>query len=87
MDVLGSGISAAKRIIRRFAPHPFGVALRAINLACGQVVELGLLSAGRSNQNLQRQKPVKGSRAGKAMVRPERFELPASWFVVAVMIF
>ena len=24
--------------------HPFGVALRAINLACGQVVELGLLS-------------------------------------------
>jgi hypothetical protein len=23
-------------------PHPFGVALRAINLACGQVVELGL---------------------------------------------
>jgi hypothetical protein len=29
--------------------HPFGVALRAINLACGQVVELGLLSAGSSN--------------------------------------
>jgi hypothetical protein len=22
--------------------HPFGVAIRAINLACGQVVELGL---------------------------------------------
>jgi len=29
--------------------HPFGVALRAINLACGQVVELDLLFAGSSN--------------------------------------
>jgi hypothetical protein len=34
--------------------HPFGVALRAINFACGEVVKLGLLSAGSSNYDVER---------------------------------
>ena len=68
----------------RHARHT--VALWAINLACGQVVELGLLSAGSSNHNAELAVATKGSQARKVMVRPERFELPASWFVVAEMI-
>src|SRR5271165_3698613 len=34
---------APGEITRRYAPRPFGAALRAFNLACGQVVELGLV--------------------------------------------
>ena len=43
-------------------------------------------SAGSSNYNTDPSVPTMGSRARKAVVRPERFELPASWFVVAKMI-
>src|ERR1019366_917172 len=39
------------------------------------------LSAGSSNYYVERSKPRKGSQTPKIMVRPERFELPASWFV------
>ncbi len=35
------------RITRRFAPRPFGVALRALNFACGEVVEPGLFVCRR----------------------------------------
>jgi hypothetical protein len=66
--------AAAPRILR-CAP--------ASNLACGQVVELGLSSAGSSNYRVEPPEPTKSSQARDVMVRPERFELPASWFVVA----
>jgi hypothetical protein len=39
------------------------------------------LSAGSSNYDVERSEPGKGSQTRKIMVRPERFELPASWFV------
>jgi hypothetical protein len=38
-------------------------------------------SAGSSNYNVVQQGPTKGSQARNAMVRPEGFEPPASWFV------
>jgi hypothetical protein len=44
------------------------------------------LSAGSSNNDAEPAAATKGSRARKAVARPERFELPASWFVVAEMI-
>jgi hypothetical protein len=40
-------------------PHPFGVALRAINFACGEVVELGLSMSGvRTKTPCGRNRPV-----------------------------
>jgi hypothetical protein len=62
--------------IIRAARSPFGVALPAVNLAVGQVVELGLLSAGSSNYDVELFGPTRGSQARKIMVRPERFDLP-----------
>src|SRR5882762_10026170 len=61
--------------------HPYGVALQAINLAAGQVVELGLFVCREFDHDVEPAATTKGSQARKAMVRPERFELPASWFV------
>jgi hypothetical protein len=80
----------ARRDYSALRASPFGAAsgLRptAFNFAFGEAVELGLLSAGSSNCSAVLPDPTKGPQAKNAMVRPERFELPASWFVVAEMI-
>jgi hypothetical protein len=60
--------------------HPFGVALRAINSAeDGRVVEPAFCLSGvrteTSNGSRQRAFSIR-----KSMVRPERFELPTTWF-------
>jgi len=66
-------------LVLRFAPDRRRYA-PASNLAeDGQVVELSLLSAGRSNHNVEPALTTKGSQAWKTMVRPERFELPAKY--------
>jgi hypothetical protein len=60
--------------------HPFGVALRAINLSYGQVVEPScLLSAVRITADCHTVKPY-GSHTQKSMVRPDGFEPPTTWF-------
>jgi hypothetical protein len=46
----------------------------------GQVVEPGLLSVGSSNQIVERSVPELSSQTQKSLVRPERFELPTTWF-------
>jgi hypothetical protein len=62
--------------------HPFGVALRAIAIAAARRCRrTPLLSAGSSNHCVELPATTKGSRSRKAMVRPEGFEPPASWFV------
>ena len=65
----------------RVAPHPFGVALRAINSAeDGQFVELALLSVGGSNRLLtNRQRRVAATIFVK-IARPDGFEPPTTWF-------
>jgi hypothetical protein len=50
----------------------------ASDLVCGQVVELGLLSAGSSNHDTELSEPAKGFQARNIMVRPERFDLGTS---------
>src|ERR1700761_9799501 len=67
-----------ERLLRRCAPRPCGstVACAPVsNLACGQVVELGLLSVGSSN--LRRRGPTGSWQYSmrKTVVRPERFDL------------
>jgi len=41
-------------------------------------------AAGSSNYYVERSEPGKGSQTRKIMVRLERFELPASWFVAPI---
>ena|SRR5882762_5473125 len=65
--------------------HPYGVALQAINLAAGQVVELGLFVCREFDHDVEPAATTKGSQARKAMVRPERlFALRAHPFGVAL---
>ncbi len=56
-------------------------ALRASNFARGEVVELDLFYVESSNHNVGRQVARTGFSDQKLLVRPERFELPTSWFV------
>ena len=88
--VLGAkNIGAPGEIVRGYAANP--------PLRCGpppraarqrptrrrrRVVELPwAFGPGSSNYNVGLQEPTKSSRARMTVVRPERFELPASWFV------
>jgi hypothetical protein len=49
--------------------HPFGVALWAINLACGQVVELGLFVCREFELQRRANGGDEGPQARKSMVR------------------
>ena len=59
--------------------HPFGVALRAINLADGQVVEPSCCLSGVRTEALDGLTRQTFSYK-KSVVRPERFELPTTAF-------
>jgi|SRR5450631_396747 len=48
----------------------------ASNLACGQVVELSLFSAGSSNHNAELPLATKGSQARRSVVRPGEIRTP-----------
>jgi hypothetical protein len=80
-----SGAAASRPLLSL----PTATALRAIASNPAQTpssvirrVELGSLSAENSNLRSRVAKNRRGgSQTQKAMVRPERFELPASWFV------
>jgi hypothetical protein len=77
-------IGAPGEIARRCAPRPFGTAValrRRPTWPAAKLSNSACLSAGSSNHDTELSEPANGFQARNIMVRPERFELPASWFV------
>ena len=74
---------AAAPLVLRFAPDRRRCAPASNLAADGQVVELALLSVGSSNRypNRARGAPSSPQTYSWKMARPERFELPTTWFV------
>jgi hypothetical protein len=64
----------------------YGVALRAINLAYGQVVELGLFVCREFEPRRRADSDDEGFSSKESDDAPGEIRLPASWFVVASMI-
>jgi hypothetical protein len=65
----------------QLAPTPAGSPYGRLTWLAAKLSNSACSSAGSSNHHVGPAATMKGSRARKAMVRPERFELPASWFV------
>jgi hypothetical protein len=76
-------LSARKFLIkwRASSPRDRRRCAPASNLACGQVVELGLFMSGVRIGGLRPNASAERFPDRVKMARPERFELPTSWFV------